>query len=114
MPRGAQQSATAMPNLPHAPDPHDGPASAPALSDSDLDALAERIAERVASLPQAPPPLLTSAEVADWLNVAERTVDNLVALGELTPVRVTPSGRGRRFERRAVEAFIRRSAGGRS
>ena len=86
----------------------------PPLSDAALDAIADRLADRLSTLPSAPPPLLNSAEVADWLNVSERTVDNLVALGELIPVRVTPSGRGRRFERRGVEAFIRRCAGRRS
>ena len=90
------------------------PSARPPLSDAALDAIAERLADRLATLPSAPPPLLTSTEVADWLNVSERTVDNLVALGELIPVRVTPSGRGRRFERRGVEAFIRRCAGRRS
>lgn len=90
------------------------PSTRPPLSDAALDAIADRLADRLSTLPSAPPPLLTSTEVADWLNVSERTVDNLVALGELIPVRVTPSGRGRRFERRGVEAFIRRCAGRRS
>ena len=90
------------------------PSTRPPLSDAALDAIAERLADRLSALPSAPPPLLTSTEVADWLNVSERTVDNLVALGELIPVRVTPSGRGRRFERQGVEAFIRRCAGRRS
>ena len=95
--------------------PTDGkPSTRPPLSDAALDVIAERLADRLSALPSAPPPLLTSTEVADWLNVSERTVDNLVALGELIPVRVTPSGRGRRFERRGVEAFIRRCAGRRS
>ena len=92
----------------------DKPSTRPPLSDAALDVIAERLADRLSALPSAPPPLLTSTEVADWLNVSERTVDNLVALGELIPVRVTPSGRGRRFERRGVEAFIRRCAGRRS
>ena len=90
------------------------PSPRPLLSEAALDAIADRLADRLSTIPTAPPPLLTSTEVADWLNVSERTVDNLVALGELVPVRVTPSGRGRRFERRGVEAFIRRCAGRRS
>ena len=95
-----------------APDrPPEHNASSAALSDADLDALADRVAARVAALPAAPPPpLLTSSEVADWLRVSQRTLDTLVAEGELIPIRVTPSGRGRRFERKAVEGYIRRCA----
>lgn len=89
----------------------DAPAPLP-FHDADLDALADRLADRLAGRPALPPPLLTQAQVAEWLSVSERTVDNLVAAGELIPLRVTPGGRGRRFERKTVQAFIRRSASG--
>ena len=82
----------------------------PVLTDDQLVTVADRLAGIIGAR-LAPQPLLTTAEVAEWLNVGERTVESLVALGELPTVRVTPSGRGRRFERTAVEAFIRRSAG---
>ena len=98
---------------PPSPAPDRPPSADRQLAPLDLDELAARLADRVAELvtaASAPRPLLTQAEVADWLNVGERTVDNLVALGELPTVRITPSGRSRRFERAAVEAFIRRNA----
>ena len=97
---------------PVSPDRDDGPRRGLALSDADLDALAERIASRVASLPQPPPPLLDLSGVAQALNVSERTVENFVAAGELPVVRLgTGKRRGlRRFDPEAVTAFIRRRA----
>ena len=90
------------------------------LASCDLEAIADHVSmaldDRVALLLEArptPSPLLTQAEVAEWLNVSDRTVDNLVAAGDLVPVRVTPSGRGRRFMRSAVQAFIKSRMGGR-
>lgn len=58
----------------------------------------------------APPPLLDLAGAAARLNVSERTVESLVALGEIPVVRIG-TGRGvRRFDPAAIEAFIRRQA----
>ena len=78
----------------------------------DLDALAEAVAERVSAALRgelAPPPMLDLAGVAERLNVSERTVENLVAAGDL-PVSRIGAGRGaRRFDPAAVEAFIRRN-----
>ena len=88
----------------------------------DLDALADDLearvrraireelaADRPAAPPQAPP-LLDLAGTAARLNVSERTVESLVALGEIPVVRIG-TGRGvRRFDPDAVEAFIRRRA----
>lgn len=60
-----------------------------------------------------PRPLLTPDEVAEWLGISRRTVEGLVASGEIPVVRI---GTGRRklprFAPDAVEAFIRRAASG--
>lgn len=82
------------------------------LSDGDLDAIAERVAEIIdeRSSPGLPQ-LYTQRQIARALSVSERTVDNLVAAGELVPVRVTPSRKARRFARANLEAFIRSRTG---
>ena len=86
-----------------------------------LDALAANLEARVrrairdelAAAPDRPaalPPLLDLAGAAARLNVSERTVESLVAVGEIPVVRIG-TGRGvRRFDPAAVEAFIRRTA----
>lgn len=80
----------------------------------DLSALAEDIAEHVAArlaerLTPAPDGLLTLDEAARFLAVSARTVESLVSLGELPVVRIG-TGRGvRRFERAALDAFVRRN-----
>lgn len=82
----------------------------------DADLFVDAIAERVAALligrlpPPPPDPLLTQAEVAEWLNIGERSLDSLVSASEIVPVRVTPGKRGRRFTRASVEAYIRSRA----
>ncbi|HEX9951244.1 MAG TPA: helix-turn-helix domain-containing protein [Rubricoccaceae bacterium] len=94
------------------------PAAPPAPLD--VDALISQIADRVihvvrqelASAPPSAPPLLDLSGVAQRLGVSERTVETLVAMGELPFSRIGARGRGaRRFEPEAVEAFIRRRAG---
>lgn len=95
------------------PAPDRPPTERPA--DPDLDALATRLADRVAEMvdeARQPPPLLDLAGVARRLNVSERTVENIVAAGELPVVRLgTGTRRGlRRFDPAAVEAYIRRQA----
>ena len=79
------------------------PASPPGL---DLDALADRIASRI----QARPKMLDLAGVASLLNVSERTVESIVAAGEIPVARIgAPGRRGvRRFDPAAVEAYVRR------
>lgn len=88
----------------------DRPPSGPADS-LDLDAIAARLADRVAELVEAartPPPLLDLDGAAKRLNVSTRTVRALVADDEIPVIRVG-TGRGAvRFEPKAVEAFIRR------
>ena len=60
--------------------------------------------------PAGKPPLLTLAQAAERLNISTRTVESLVAMGELPVVRMG-TGRGvRRFDPASVDAFIRRSA----
>ena len=88
------------------------PAASPLAAD-DLDALAAGLADRVGRLLRdrlAPPPLLDLAGAAARLNVSERTVEALVAQGEIPVVRIG-TGRGvRRFDPAAIETFIRRQA----
>jgi len=72
------------------------------------DEVADRVAERLLGV-LSPPSLLDISGVADRLNVSRRTVENLVALGEIPVIRIG-GGRGvRRFEQAALDAFVRRS-----
>lgn len=106
--------ASALERVEPAPDrpPSGRPADAPPL---DLDAIADRLAERVAALVEVarqPPPLLDLDGAAARLNVSPRTVRALVADGEIPVIRIG-TGRGVvRFDPTAVEAFIRRNARG--
>lgn len=97
--------------------PHGFPSPQPAasglgadgLTDADLDALADRLAQRLApalSPPSSAGSLLTLEEVAGRLNLGQRTVETLIAEGELPVIRVTP--RTRRFDPAAVDALVRR------
>lgn len=97
------------------------------MPNPDLDAFAADVETRLrrafreeleasgaADRPASPPPLLDLSGAATRLNVSQRTVEALVALGEIPVVRIG-TGRGvRRFDPAAVEAFIRRSASGAS
>lgn len=47
--------------------------------------------------------LMNKRQVADYLNVSVRTVDNLVAEGQLFPVRVRSA---KRFTRKSVERYV--------
>lgn len=58
-----------------------------------------------------PPPLLSVEGVARRLSVSVRTVESLIAEGEIAPVWVRGQ---RRFTVEAVDAFIRSCPGGRS
>lgn len=81
----------------------------PTLTDADRDAIAKRLAELLGVSPTLQ--LYTQKQVAAALAVSERTIDNLVAAGELIPVRVTPSRKARRFAHTSIEAFIRSRLG---
>lgn len=102
----ADRSASSSPRL-------GAEADALGVPSLDLDALAGRLAARVAELVEearTPPPLLDLDGAARRLNVSTRTVEALVADGEIPVVRIG-TGRGvRRFDPAAVEAFIRRNA----
>ncbi|WP_158225270.1 helix-turn-helix domain-containing protein [Rubrivirga sp. SAORIC476] len=93
------------------PDPDTPPPDALA----DLEALFRRaVREELAAARDRPsigePPLYDLAGAAARLNVSERTVESLVATGEIPVVRIG-TGRGvRRFEPSALQAFIRRNA----
>lgn len=54
-------------------------------------------------------PLLTIKDVAAWLRISVRSVEQLVAMGYLVPIRV--KGRIRRFSPSQVEAYLRYVAG---
>lgn len=58
--------------------------------------------------PCAQRPLLTAHEVTAWLNVSLRTLDQIVAKGDLVTIRVRD--RVRRFDPVQVEAYLRRCA----
>ena len=76
------------------------------LDPDDIAAIAEGV---VALLNPVPYALLDINEAANALAVSVRTVESLVALGEIPVVRIG-TGRGvRRFERRALDAYVRRS-----
>lgn len=55
----------------------------------------------------APEPLLTKADAAEVLGVSERTVDTLVASGQLASVKVA---RCRRIPPQALHAYVRQQA----
>lgn len=54
-------------------------------------------------------PMLTVAQVAEWLSIGERSVWELVQDGKLVPYRV--KGRAVRFSPDQVEEHLRRVAG---
>lgn len=71
-------------------------------------AIREEIAAASDRRPASAPPLLDLKGAAARLNVSERTVESLVASGEIPVVRIG-TGRGvRRFDPTALEAFVRR------
>jgi excisionase family DNA binding protein len=55
------------------------------------------------------PQLLSAEDVARSLGASRRTVDRIVASGELPRVRVGPGRRLARYEVAAVQALVRRS-----
>jgi excisionase family DNA binding protein len=55
---------------------------------------------------QEPRPLLDAAAVARQLNVSVRTVERLIAEGEIVPIRI---GSSRRFTPESIEAFLRKT-----
>jgi excisionase family DNA binding protein len=87
------------------------PVTAPILEASLLAAIRQVVAEAVAARPvEAPasPPLLTKSDMARYLHVSVRTIDTLVAEGELVPIHIRSA---RRFTKDAVDRYIRRQAG---
>lgn len=56
-------------------------------------------------------PLLTKAEVADWLRVSVRTLDRLVAQGAITPLMI---GGQIRFCPDEISRFLKRAKSNRS
>lgn len=64
----------------------------------------------VLTLLKSPPPiqsLLDVSDVAERLGVSKRTVETLISTGEIKPIRIKGQ---RRFDRDAIDAYIRRCA----
>ena len=106
-------SAHPFPLHPDAPDPRALDRLAAAVADRLAGAVETAVEEAVRGhlyQPQEAPPLLDLKGAAARLAVSERTVETLVALGELPVIRIG-AGRGvRRFEPAALDALIRRRA----
>lgn len=71
-----------------------------------LEDLLSDVLEHLAS-PRPPEPLLSVDGVATRLGVSRRTVETLISIGELKPIRIKGS---RRFDPKVIEAYIRRCA----
>ena len=67
----------------------------------------EVVVDRAISTSNATPALLTIKEVARRLNVSERSVERLIAAGQIVPLWI---GESRRFAPEAIDAFLRRYA----
>ena len=83
------------------------------MSQSELTERITRLEEqlaRIVDLLESPPqsdPLMSVTDVARRLNVSNRTVETLISTGEIKAIRVKGQ---RRFDREAVESYIRRCA----
>lgn len=99
------------------PDPTQAPDSA-SSSGPALEATVHNLASQLASLSEAihrlgqqsparPAPLWTDADVAKRLSVSTRTVQRLVETGEFACLRI---GGQRRYDPRAIEAYLKSSA----
>lgn len=98
---------TELPAAPTAADPDVIKALASELEGPLTEALSNIVRDHLATVlarPSRPEPLLTVGEVADRLAVSKRTVETMIAEGELKPVRVRGA---RRFERTAIDAYVR-------
>lgn len=84
--------------LPDAPLASAAPESSPAPPDAPP--------PQLETAPEASEPLMKLDEVARYLSVSRRSVEQIIADGELVPLYVRKS---RRFTRAAVEAYLRRT-----
>ena len=73
---------------------------------SDVDEMADAIAEKVVDRLGRPPQLLKVAEVASRLGVGERTVRDLMDRGVLASLTVGVADGARRIEASVLEAYI--------
>lgn len=81
---------------------------APALTSVEAWKHIRRLEDEVRTLQEAvPKPLWKIRDVAQYLNVSKRTVENILADGELVPIRIRSA---RRFQPEAVKAYARRCA----
>lgn len=98
----AEPTRPAMPPFEKQPDPRVIEAM-----EARLRTLVDRLIQKhldALSASQTPDPLWDVDEVAAYLGVSRRTVDTLIAGGEIKPMRV---GRQRRFHRKAIDAYLR-------
>jgi excisionase family DNA binding protein len=73
----------------------------------DLASMVERALDPMLAARDKPLSLMDLKEVATYMKVSPRTVENLICSNELVPIRI----RGvRRFTRSAVDAYLRSSA----
>ena len=72
--------------------------------DSKLESIVQEVREQIENESTPQPPLWSKSQVADFLNVSERTVENEVAAGKLTQIKV----RGQcRYEEEHVMKYVR-------
>lgn len=74
---------------------------------ADLAALVERRVAPLLAGPSRPEPLLSVNDVVEYLGVSRRTVETIIAEGDLVPIRVRTA---RRFTRDSVDSYLRRGA----
>ncbi|PEN11425.1 hypothetical protein CRI94_15430 [Longibacter salinarum] len=79
----------------------------PEAMESAIDRAVEERIQHVAS--QSPlPPLWTVKEVGKYLNVSKRTVEHLIADGEIAPIWIRGQ---RRFDRETIKAYAHAQVG---
>jgi hypothetical protein len=78
-----------------------------ALTDEQLDVLADLVAERIRPAPRDGSPWLDTKSAASYIAAKPARIHDLVALGKLTPRR---DGRRLLFARRDLDAYLEASA----
>ena len=74
-----------------------------ALSDAELDGLAERVAELVLARMTTPTQYMTVLETAGYLRLSENSIRNLVASNQIPHKRI---GRSVRFRASEIDAWL--------
>lgn len=76
------------------------------LSERTVKSIEQLISRTVEKKTSVPSKLWTIGDVATRLNVSNRTVENIIDDGKLTPIWIRGQ---RRFEPEAIEAYLRRN-----